>query len=180
MKKPLQQTIEIPNGVEISLDESSVTVKGKEGENTRVFNLGKLDFEKKDNKIIIGNKKATKKEKKMMNTIASHIKNMIKGVQEKFEYKLKVCFSHFPMTVKVEGNGAIVKNFLGEKIPRKVKIPEGTEVIIDKEIITINCVDKELAGQAAANFEKATRITGRDRRVFQDGIFITKKCGREI
>ena len=180
MKRPLHQIIEIPEGVEASIDGGSVTVKGKEGENKRSFNFGKLDFEKKDNKIIIGNKKATKTEKKMMNTITSHIKNMIKGVQEKFEYKLKVCFSHFPMTVKIDDNEAMVKNFLGEKIPRKVKIPEGVEVVIDKDIITVRAIDKELAGQAAANFEKATRISGRDRRVFQDGIFITSKCGREI
>lgn len=180
MKKELFQTIEIPEGVEASIDRGSVTVKGKEGENKRTFNLGKLDFEKKENKIIIGNKKATKTEKKMMNTIASHINNMIKGVQEKFEYKLKVCFSHFPMNVKIEGNEAVIKNFLGEKIPRKVRIPEGTEVVIDKDIITVKSTDKELGGQAAANFETATRIIGKDRRVFQDGIYITSKCGREI
>ncbi len=186
MKKPLQQTIEVPDGVEASIDGGSVTVEGKQGENKRSFNLGKLDFDtlkgtsKKDNKIIIGHKQSTKREKKMMNTIAQHIRNMIKGVQEKFEYKLKVCFSHFPFTVNIEGNQAVIKNFLGEKIPRKVKIPKGAEVKVDKDIITVRAIDKELAGQAAANFETATRIRGRDRRVFQDGIFITSKSGREI
>ena len=180
MKKPLHQTIEIPEEVEVNIEENMLIVKGKEGENKRSFNFGKLDFEKKGNQIIIGCEKATKTEKKMMNTIAVHIKNMIKGVQEKFEYKLKICFSHFPMTVKVEGNEAVIKNFLGEKIPRKVKIPEGAEVKIEKDIITVRAIDKELAGQAAANFEVATKIRGRDKRVFQDGIYITHKCGREM
>jgi len=180
MKKELSQTIEIPEGVEVNLEGKTLNVKGKEGEIKKTFNIVKLVFEIKENQIVIGNKKATKSEKRMMNTIASHIKNMIKGVQEKYEYKLKICFSHFPITVEVQGNEAIVKNFLGEKIPRKVKILEGVEVKVDKEIITITSHNKELAGQTAANFEKATKVGARDRRVFQDGIFITSKNGREM
>lgn len=180
MKKELFQIIEIPEGVEVSIDGSIVNVKGSEGENKREFKSGKLNFEKKDNQIIIGNKSSTKREKKMMNTIAAHIKNMIRGVQNKFEYKLKICFSHFPISVNVEGDKAIVKNFLGEKIPREVKIPKGAEVKVEKEIITITSLDKESAGQAAANFEASTRISKRDRRIFQDGIFITSKDGREM
>lgn len=180
MKKKLFQEVEIPEGVEANIDGSLLTIKGSEGENKRVFETGKLVFEKKDNKIIIGNEKATKKEKKMMNTIMAHIKNMIKGVQEKFEYKLKICFSHFPMTVEIKGNDATIKNFLGEKIPRNFSIPEGVVVDIKKDIITVNSLDKELAGQAAANFETATKVRNKDRRVFQDGIFITEKAGRAI
>jgi len=180
MKKEIFQNIEIPEGIEINIDGHSLNVKGPQGENRKSFNTRNLVFEKKENKIIIGSKKATKTEKRMMNTITAHINNMIKGVQEKFEYKLKICFSHFPMNVEIKGNEAVIKNFLGEKIPRKSKIPNGVEVKLDKEFITVKSQDKELAGQTAANFEKATRIKKRDRRVFQDGIFITSKSGKEI
>ena len=180
MKKEILQEIEIPEGVEANIEDSTLSVKGPEGESKRTFNTRKLIFEKKDNKISIGNKQATKKEKKMTNTITAHIKNMLKGVIEKFEYTLKIAFSHFPITVEVQGNEAIIKNFLGEKIPRKAVIPEGANVEVKKDIITVTSHDKEIAGQAAANLENATRIRMRDRRVFQDGIFLTNKAGREI
>jgi large subunit ribosomal protein L6 len=180
MKKVLFQEVEIPEGIEASLDENKFTVKGPEGENSREFNLGRLDFKIQDKKITLGNKVSTKTEKKMMNTIVAHIQNMIAGVQEKFVYELKICYSHFPFTVKIEGNKVEIKNFLGEKISRETKIPEGAEVEMKKDIITVKSINKEIAGQAAANFEIATKIKGRDKRIFQDGIYITKKNGKEI
>ncbi|MBR9701560.1 50S ribosomal protein L6 [Candidatus Pacearchaeota archaeon] len=180
MKKSLSQTIEIPAGVEVKQENGSVTVTGQEGEVKKKFNLGKLEFEVKDNNVFIGNKKSTKTEKKMMNTIAAHVRNMINGVQEKFEYKLKVCFSHFPMSVELKGDEVEIKNFLGENISRMVNVPKGAEVKIDGQIITISSVDREIAGQASANFETATKIKNKDQRVFQDGIYITHKAGREM
>jgi len=180
MKKELFQKIEIPENVEINIDGNSLDVKGKEGELKRKFDLHNLEIEKKDNQVIVGSKKATKREKKLLNTITAHIKNMIKGVQEKFEYKLKVCFHHFPITVEIKEGEAIIKNFLGESVPRKLKISKEIGIKLDKDIITINSIDKELAGQTAADFEKITRIKGVDKRIFQDGIFIINKAGKEI
>ena len=176
----MKNEIEIPERVEAEIDKNKLILKGKEGENSKEFNLGKINLEKKDKKIILSCEKTTKREKRMINTYTAHIKNMINGVQKKFEYKLKICSSHFPMTVKIDGNIAIVKNFLGEKVDRKVELPKNVDIKIDKEIITILSTNKELAGQAAANLEKVTKIRGRDRRVFQDGIYITNKSGREI
>jgi large subunit ribosomal protein L6 len=180
VKKELNKIVEIPEGVEVIIDGAKFIVKHDGKKNEREFDFANLTFKKEGNKIIIGNKNASKKEKRNMNTIASHINNMIKGVNENFEYKLKICFSHFPITVELKGKEAIIKNFLGERAPRKVKIPTGAKIEVDKEIITVTASDKEIAGQAAANFENVTRITNRDRRIFQDGIFITNKCGEQI
>ena len=177
MRKELFQEVEIPEGVEANLEDTTLTIKGKEGEIKREFKIGKLDMKKEGSKIIIGNENSTKTEKRLMNTLAAHIRNMIKGVEERFEYKLKICFSHFPITVEVKDNEAVIKNFLGEKIPRKSRVVSGVDVKVDKQDITVSSHDKELAGQVAANFENATKIGKRDRRVFQDGIFITSKCG---
>ena len=63
MKKEIFQEIEIPEGVEVEVKKGLVTVKGPKGELKRDFNLYKISLEKKDGKIIIGNKKSTKNEK---------------------------------------------------------------------------------------------------------------------
>lgn len=180
MKIELFKEIEIPSGVEVKIEENEISVKGPEGENKRKFNFRDLIIEKKEGKIVLGSKKASKKEKKRINSTSAHITNMIAGVQKKYEYKLKICFVHFPMTVEIKGHEAIIKNFLGERTARKVKLPKEAEVKLEKDIITVKSTNKEIAGQAAANLEIGTNIINRDRRVFQDGIFMISKCGKDI
>lgn len=180
MKKEIFEEIEIPEGVEANIEGDTLTVKGSEGEDKRTFNTNNLVFEKKENKIRLGNKKSTKSEKKRIYTLVAHIKNMLKGVKEKFVYELKTVFSHFPITVEVQGNKVIIKNFLGEKVPREVEMPQGAEIEVKKEYITVKSINKEIAGQASANLEKATSVGLRDKRIFQDGIYIINKAGKEI
>ena len=84
------------------------------------------------------------------------------------------------MTVKVKGKKLEIKNFLGEKVPRIADIVNDVDVKIEGDEIIITSANKEAAGQTAGNFEKATRITNRDRRIFQDGLWIIQKAGKEI
>jgi large subunit ribosomal protein L6 len=180
MKKLFSQEIEIPEGVNVKKEGKTLIVKGSQGEASKEFKFGKLNFDNKERKIVISYPASTRNDKRMINTITAHLKNLINGVQNKFEYKLKVCSSHFPINLETKGNVVLIKNFLGEKTPRKCNIPKGAEIKIDKDIITIKSSNREIAGQAAANFEAATKVRNRDRRVFQDGIYITSKPGREM
>ena len=115
----------------------------------------------------------------MLYTFKAHINNLIRGIKEGFTYKLKICSSHFPMSVSVEGDEVIIKNFLGERAPRKAKIMEGVKVEISDDIINVYGVDKEKTGQTAVRIEQATRIKKRDKRIFQDGIYLIEKPGRK-
>ena len=180
MKREIFEFVEIPEGVEVNVEKNLVTAKGPEGSFEKKINLSGLEVTKEENKLKIGCKKSTKKEKKMIFTTAAHIRNMVAGVSKKFEYQLKICFSHFPITAEVHGDEMIIKNFLGERSDRKTSLPKGAEVKVNKDMITITSVDKEVAGQAAANIERATKVGKRDRRVFQDGIFLINKAGKEI
>ena len=82
------------------------------------------------------------------------------------------------MNVAVNNGVLTIKNFLGESVPRTLKIKDGSDVKVDGQIITVNSTDIEKAGQTAASIEQLTRITNRDRRIFQDGIFIIEKSKR--
>lgn len=180
MHKDLDRAVEIADGVEVSINGNEFTVKGNGKELKRAFDIGKIRSEVKDGKVLLVAKNATKRESKMMGTMDAHLKNMIKGVNEDFVYELEICHVHFPMNVKAEGNKIVIKSFLGETTVRESKILDGAKVDIKGSKITVTGADIEATGQTAANLEKATKLTGRDRRIFQDGIFITKKPYRVI
>ena len=70
----------------------------------------------------------------------------------------------------------VIDNFIGERHPRTSKIVGSTRIKISGDKVTVTGPDKEETGQTAANIEQATVIKGYDIRVFQDGIYITKKA----
>ena len=170
--------LEIPNGVQVSVNRSLITVNGPKGEISRDLNNPRIVFSVENNKFFIRSRKDVKfssSDKMFMNTYLAHIKNMVKGVRKSFNAKLKVCSGHFPMQVTVAGDSLQIKNFLGEKVPRKTNIIDGVKVTIQGDTIILEGIDKEKVGQTAAKIEQATRITNRDRRIFQDGIYIIQK-----
>lgn len=175
----MEKTASIPDGVEVTVDGFKVKVKGEKGEIERDFHspiFSKIvSIEKKDSTVVVKSSNEKRKNKSEVGTIASHIRNMIRGVQKEWEFELKIVYVHFPMTAKVVGNEVHVTNFLGEKFPRKAKILEGTKVEIKGDKVTVTGTDVEKAGQTAANIEQSTRISSRDRRVFQDGIFLVRR-----
>ncbi len=164
--------VELPEGTEITVNENSITIKGPKGELNKVLDLRQLEILVNNNLVQI---KTKNKRKEMVGTVSSHMKNMVRGVNEGYEYKLKICYSHFPINVNVENNKIMIKNFLGEKKAREAKILEGVTIDIKGQDITVSGIDIEKVGQTAANIEQKTRVTGRDVRVFGDGIYITKK-----
>ena len=180
MNKDLERVIEIPEGVTVEVSGKKVTVKGNGKEIVREFDKGKVSMAVADKKFVLKAKGATRRESKMIGTIWAHLKNMIKGINEDYVYTLEVCNVHFPMNVKADGDKIIIKSFLGETTVRESRIMPNSKVEIKGNQITVTSYDIEAAGQTAANLEKATRLTGRDRRIFQDGIFITEKPGRKI
>jgi large subunit ribosomal protein L6 len=181
IKKSLKKEIIIPEGITTRLEKGKIIMKNSENEIEKKIESSieaKIDADK----IILISKKTTRNEKRVIGTTEAHILNMIKGLNEGFKYKLQVAAVHFPVTLQIdkEKNEIVVKNFLGEKTDRRIKILNNVEVKINRDIIELNSFDIEKAGQLAANIEKKTKIRKRDRRVFQDGIFIIEKPGRSF
>lgn len=175
----MEKKIKIPEGVEIKVEGFKVMVKGPKGELERDFTSplyrNYIEIKVEGENVVVKSSVDKRKIKAMVGTIAAHIRNMIKGVTQGYVYKLKAVYVHFPMTVEVKGDEILIKNFLGEKMPRVAKIVGNVTVKVQGQEIIVEGIDKEAVGQTAANIEQATRVTNLDRRIFQDGIYLVSK-----
>jgi large subunit ribosomal protein L6 len=171
----VSRTIQVPDGVEVSLDQGKVTAKGSKGTLTRDFSYAPFSIESTGKTITISAKWPRKKEAALVGTIHSHIQNMITGVEKGFTYKLKIVFSHFPITVKVQGNTVIIENFTGERRGRSVKVQGDVKVTVLPDDIIIQGTNLEDVSQTAAKIEQATRVRRKDPRVFLDGLYVFER-----
>ena len=174
----MKEQIKIPEGITATIENNLLTIKGEKGELSRVFSHPKINIKVAGNVIEISSKDIRRKEKALVGTFIAHIKNMVKGLTEGFEYKMKTVFSHFPIKTSVDGNEFVIQNFLGERSARRAKILEGVIVEVKDDDVTVQGIDKERVGQTVANIERATKVKKRDIRVFQDGVYRISKGGR--
>lgn len=168
-------TLEIPKDANIEINGNEIVVKGKLGSIKKNVATESVEIKKEGNTITINPKGARRKSKAMAGTISSHIDNMFIGVTKGWTYRLKILYLHFPMTVKAEKGKVVISNFLGERTPRIAGIIGETKVEIKDDRIIVTGANIEDVSRTASNIERATRIKFYDRRVFQDGIFITSK-----
>ncbi|XP_041124317.1 60S ribosomal protein L9-like [Polyodon spathula] len=124
------QTVNIPDNVEVSQKGCTVVVKGPRGALFREFNHINLELS------LLGNKQkrlrvdkwwGNRKELATVRTICSHVQNMIKGVTFGFRYKMRSVYAHFPINAVVQETGSLVeiRNFLGENHIRRVHMRPG-------------------------------------------------------
>jgi len=177
MAKEIKKTVAIPDDVTVSIDGRMVTVSGPKGEVSRELWYPHITIQQIEDVISVDVDAAMirKKQKAMVGTLASHIKNMIDGVAHGYRYRMKMVYSHFPVQLRIDGGKFIIGNFLGEKKDRVAQILGGSDVEINGDEVTVTGINKESVGQTAANIEQATKIKARDPRVFQDGIYVIGK-----
>jgi large subunit ribosomal protein L6 len=167
---------DIPEGITVDVSNHLLKVKGPKGEVEKKLVFSKnIKLEKVDSKIKASTESDDRKIKAQIGTIVAHVKNAIEGVTKEFTYKLKVIYSHFPVTLKVEGDKVLIQNFLGERIPRVAKIVGKTKVKIEGADVIVTGASIDEVSQTAANIEQAARIVGYDKKIFQDGVYITSK-----
>jgi large subunit ribosomal protein L6 len=176
MVKEIARRIKIPEGVSVSLSQNLFTVRGPKGTVERNFWYPGIKIDAREGEVVVDAESSRKEQKAMVGTFASHINNLITGVTEGFECRMKIVYAHFPMQVKVEGKTFIIGNFLGEKKPRIARILGETKIMISGNEVVISGINKEDVGQTAANIEQKTKIKRFDPRTFQDGIYIVQKA----
>jgi len=169
------KSIEIPEGVNVKVEGRVVTVNGAKGELTQDFSHAPISIHLEGKTVRVQASWPRKKEAALVGTVCSHIQNMITGVTKGYTYKLKVVFSHFPISVKVREKTVAIENFTGERSPRIAKIMGDTRVVAKDEDIIVQGTQIEDVSQTAANIEKATKVKRKDPRVFLDGIYVYER-----
>jgi large subunit ribosomal protein L9e len=121
---------------------------------------------------------ATRKQLATVRTVCSHIENMMIGVTRGFLYKMRFVYSHFPINVSLSGDKVEIRNFLGERRVRKVKLHPGVKYHRSdnvKDQLELSGIDITLVSLTASNIQQATSIRHKDLRKFLDGIYVSEK-----
>merc|ERR1712168_557879 len=175
------QSVTVPDEVDVSVKSRVVTVKGSRGTLVKSFKHLAVDISMPDKKTVKVEKWFGKrKELAAVRTICSHITNMINGVTKGYKYKMRAVYAHFPINCAISQNGSLVevRNFLGEKHIRKVHMHDGvvcknSEGQKDELILTGN--DIEAVSQSVALIQQSTMVKNKDIRKFLDGMYVSEK-----
>merc|ERR1712003_173074 len=121
-----------------------------------------------------------RKELAAVRTVCSHITNLMNGVTKGYKYKMRAVYAHFPINCAISEGGTLVevRNFLGEKYTRRVRMHDGVTVENskgqkDELIVQGNSI--EAVSQSAALVQQSTTVKNKDIRKFLDGLYVSEK-----
>merc|ERR1712077_166352 len=175
------QSVTVPDEVDVSVKSRVVTVKGPRGTLVKSFKHLAVDISMPDKKTVRVEKWfGKKKELAAVRTLCSHILNLCKGVTKGYKYKMRAVYAHFPINCAISEGGSLVevRNFLGEKFIRKVRMHEGVTCENSKDqkdelIITGNSIED--VSQSVALIQQSTTVKNKDIRKFLDGLYVSEK-----
>merc|ERR1712001_608276 len=173
LKELRMKTINISQNV-------TVPVTGPRGKLVKSFRHLKVDISKVDKKTLKVEKWfGLHKELAAVRTICSHITNMFTGVMKGYQYKMRAVYAHFPINCAISENNTLVevRNFLGEKYVRKVRMIEGVTCKNsgNKDELVVEGNDLESVSQSAALIQQSTTVKNKDIRKFLDGMYVSEK-----
>ena len=170
-----KQEIVIPTNVKVTQNGNVITVVGSKGTLTKEFR-DDIIINIANNTVTLNIKRNDKFSKSLWGTYASHIKNMIQGVETPYQKKLILEGVGFKSDVK----GKELQLALGFSHPVVVNIPEGLTVTAEKNNITVTGIDKELVGSFTAqvrDLKKPEPYKGKGMR-YEDEV-IRRKQGKK-
>ncbi len=172
----MQDVIVIPDGVTVTKKKHMVGFIGPRGKTFKSFRKIAVGIDIEDGKILLKAAGPRKRDYAVMHAVRSLLRNICEGLIKGYTIKMKIVFAHFPVTVKVKGTDIFIENFQGERAARVTRIVGATTKVEPKgdDVIITGAVWTDVT-QTAANIELATRVKGKDHRVFLDGIYIYEK-----
>ncbi len=138
--------ITIPAGVEVSVKDGAIVVKGKSGTLTRPLHAA-VSVAIDKSSVTVSPAGTSRLSRALWGTYAAHVRNMVSGVTTPFIKKLQL----EGIGYRVELSGKNLKLMLGFSHPVLVAIPEGVAVTVEKNIISIAGANKDTVGQFAAS-----------------------------
>lgn len=146
-----KQSIVIPDGVELKIENTKIIIKGPKGQLKQTLSSDfELIHDKENKKLTIKTKKESKINSALWGLSRSLFFNMIKGVTDGFEKKLEI--NGVGYRVSVQDNKLVLN--LGFSHPIEIQAPEGIDFRVDKNIISVSGADKQLVGQIAAKIRE--------------------------
>nr|AIU94840.1 60S ribosomal protein [Phragmatopoma lapidosa] len=177
----VNQVVKIPDGIKFKVKARQVTLTGPRGTLSRNFKHLAVDIRAlSSNEIIVEKWFGIHKELAAVRTVCSHISNMITGVTKGYLYKMRSVYAHFPINVAISENNTVVdvRNFLGEKYTRQVKMLPGVTCVAStkmKDQLILEGNDIEAVSTSAALIQQSTTVKRKDIRKFLDGIYVSEK-----
>lgn len=166
----------VPEETKAAFNDGVFSVKGPKGSLERSFRPDVTIVVADAKKISLSVSKKNNQAKALWGTYASHIKNMVKGVNDGFDKKLILEGVGFKS--QVSGNKLVLT--LGFSHPVEVEIPTGLNVKAEKNLLTISGIDKELVGSFSAKvraLKKPEPYKGKGFRYFDE--VIRRKQGKK-
>jgi large subunit ribosomal protein L6 len=173
----VERIVEIPEGVTVEISNRKIRASGPKGVLEEDLSHIRCTMEVEKGHVRIGSSWPRREDIAMAGTAAAKIRNMVKGVNVGFTFKMKVVHAHFPVTLKVidKERKLLIENFTGEKTARVARIVGESKVKAAGDEVIIQGINLEDVSQTAANIEQSTKIKDKDQRVFLDGIYVFER-----
>jgi len=173
-----KQPIDIPSGVTITVDDNFVTVAGSKG-NLKQFTMPGVKVEQQDTPLVVTRANDEAENRARHGLMRSLLANMVQGVSNGFERKLEINGVGY----RVQLQGADLKFNLGFSHDVIYKVPQGVQVAVEQNVITVSGIDKQQVGQVASEIralKKPEPYKGKGIK-YQDERIIRKsgKSGKE-
>ncbi len=173
-----RKPIDLPENVQVKLENNFITITGPLGEMPMEFD-NRISVKEEDSRILVSRASDEKRHRELHGLTRALIQNMVTGVTNGFKIELQLVGVGF--SAEVKGGGYIMLN-LGYSHPIILEIPDGINIDTPNQTtIVISGIDKQSVGQVAAkirSFRKPEPYKGKGIRYSDE--YVRRKAGKAI